>query len=108
LLTDVMVHMGSLVAILVYFWRDVLMLARGGIELLKGRVTDAGRLVLLIAIGSIPAVAFGLILRKTGFLDTIRGPEIVAWNAIVFGLLMLVADWLGAAHVRIRDIEIEL
>jgi len=106
LLTDVMVHMGSLVAILVYFWRDVLMLARGGIELLKGRVTDAGRLVLLIAIGTVPAVALGLILRKTGFLDTVRGPQIVAWNAIVFGLLMLAADWLGPSKWRMEDMTI--
>jgi undecaprenyl-diphosphatase len=103
LLTDVTVHMGSLLAILVYFWRDVLMLAQGGIELLKGRVTDAGRLVLLIAIGTIPAIAFGLVLRKTGFLDTIRGPYIVAWNAIIFGLLMLAADWLGRSKWRMED-----
>ncbi|MGH6875027.1 MAG: undecaprenyl-diphosphate phosphatase, partial [Aestuariivirgaceae bacterium] len=106
LLTDVMVHMGSLIARLVYFWRDVLMLAHGGIELLKGRVTDAGRLVLLIAIATVPAVAFGLILRKTGFLDTIRGPYIVAWNAIIFGLLMLAADWLGQSKWRMEDMTI--
>jgi undecaprenyl-diphosphatase len=106
LLTDVMVHIGSLIAILVYFWRDVLGLARGGIALLKGQVTPQGRLVLLIVIGTIPAVAFGLLLRKTGFLDSIRGPEIVAWNAIIFGLLMLAADKLGGSVKQMEDMSI--
>lgn len=95
LVTDVMVHMGSLLAIIVYFWRDVLQLSRGGIELLKGRMTNEGRLAVLIIIGTLPAIAFGLFLRGSGLLESIRGPQIVAWNAIVFGLLMFAADRFG-------------
>ena len=34
LMTDVMVHMGSFVAVLVYFWRDVLRLITGFLGLL--------------------------------------------------------------------------
>jgi undecaprenyl-diphosphatase len=96
LVTDVMVHMGSLLAIIVYFWRDVLELCRGGIELLKGRLTQEGRMVVLIALATVPAVGFGLFLRASGLLEHIRSPQIVAWNAIVFGLLMLAADWFGS------------
>jgi undecaprenyl-diphosphatase len=95
LVTDVMVHMGSLLAILVYFWRDVLKLTAGGIELLKGRMTPHGRLALYILIATVPAILFGLFLRESGLLDRIRGAQIVAWNAIIFGLLMLIADRFG-------------
>jgi undecaprenyl-diphosphatase len=95
LTVDVMVHMGSLLAILVYFWRDVLSLAGGGFKLLKGEVTNEGRLAVLIAIGTIPAVLFGLFLRESGLSDTLRGPYVVAYNAIIFGILMLVADRMG-------------
>jgi undecaprenyl-diphosphatase len=106
LLTDVMVHMGSLLAILVYFRRDVLKLVGGGIELLKGRMTPEGRLALYIAIATIPAIAFGLFLRKSGFLERIRGAEIVAWNAIVFGILMFIADWFGPMKRRMEDMRL--
>jgi undecaprenyl-diphosphatase len=106
LIVDVMVHMGSLLAILVYFWRDVLQLARGGIALLTGQVTAEGRLLMLIAAATVPAVLFGLFLRKSGFLDSIRGPQIVAWNAIVFGLLMLAADWLGGMSKRMENMTL--
>ena len=106
LIVDVMVHMGSLLAILVYFWRDVLQLGRGGIALLTGQVTAEGRLLMLIAAATVPAVLFGLFLRKSGFLDSIRGPQIVAWNAIVFGLLMLAADWLGGMSKRMENMTL--
>jgi len=106
LVTDVLVHMGSLLAIIVYFWRDVLELCRGGVALLKGRVTNEGRLVVLIVLGTIPAVLFGLFLRSSGFLDSIRGPQIVAFNAIFFGLVMLAADWLGRMVKRMEDMTL--
>jgi undecaprenyl-diphosphatase len=105
LVTDVMVHMGSLLAILVYFWRDVLKLVAGGIELLKGRMTLHGRLALYIVIATVPAILFGLYLRESGFLDKIRGPQIVAWNAIIFGVLMLIADWFGPMKRRMEDMK---
>jgi undecaprenyl-diphosphatase len=102
LVTDVMVHVGSLFAILVYFWRDVLRMARGGIDLLRLRMTDDARLTMYIGLATIPAVVFGLILSATGFLDRIRGIEIVAWNAIIFGLILLIADKVGP---RIRHMD---
>ncbi|HEY7748187.1 MAG TPA: undecaprenyl-diphosphate phosphatase [Aestuariivirgaceae bacterium] len=104
--TDVMVHMGSLLAIIVYFRRDVLALLRGGFQLLKGHMTNEGRLALLIVAGTIPAVAFGLYLRQSGSLDSIRGPTVVAWNLIIFGVLMLVADWMGPMVKRMEEMTL--
>ena len=37
---DVMVHVGTLFAILIYFWRDVWRITVGGLELFKGKVTQ--------------------------------------------------------------------
>ncbi|MGI9384497.1 MAG: undecaprenyl-diphosphate phosphatase [Methyloligellaceae bacterium] len=95
LVTDVMVHVGSLFAILVYFWRDVLRLMYGVGDLARRRWTTDARLAIYIAAATVPAVVFGLILKSSGFLDSIRGIEIVAWNALIFGLLLLIADWIG-------------
>ena len=101
LATDVMVHVGSLAAILVYFWRDVINLVAGGIDLLRLRMTDHARMALYIILGTIPAVAFALFLKKTGLLDTIREDsglklQWVGWNLIIFGVLLYLADRFGA------------
>jgi undecaprenyl-diphosphatase len=97
LMTDVMVHMGSFLAVVVYFWRDVLKLIFGTAGLLRGRLDEWGRLALLILVATVPAVAFGLVLDRTGFMDTVRSmPQIVAWNAILFGVLLYACDRFGA------------
>lgn len=95
LVTDVMVHIGSLFAVLVYFWRDVIRLIKGGFDLLRLRWSDNARLAFYIIAATIPAVVLGLILKSTGFLNEIRGIKIVAWNAIIFGILLYVADRYG-------------
>jgi len=92
---DVMVHLGTLLAILIYFWRDVWRITIGGLELFKGKVTDDGRLAIYIVLATIPAVAFGLFLKKFGFGELDRNITVVAWNTILYGLLMLVADMVG-------------
>jgi undecaprenyl-diphosphatase len=104
LLTDVMVHMGSFLAVVVYFWRDCVNLMIGGIDLLRGKVTGWGKLALLIVLGTIPAVLFGLFLDKIGFMDMVRTmPEVVAWNAIIFGVLLYVCDRYGLSKRRMSD-----
>lgn len=104
LLTDVMVHMGSFLAVVVYFWRDCVNLAAGGFDLLRGRVTAWGKLALLILLGTIPAVLFGLALDKAGVMDMIRTmPQVVAWNAIFFGILLYVCDRYGLSARRMAD-----
>ena len=106
-LTDVMVHMGSFLAVVVYFWRDCLNLVIGGLDLLRGRVTAWGKLALLIVLATIPAVIFGVILDKIGFMDAVRRmPEIIAWNAIIFGILLYVCDRFGLSLRRMSDMSI--
>nr|WP_321446136.1 undecaprenyl-diphosphate phosphatase [uncultured Cohaesibacter sp.] len=97
---DVMLHVGSLFAIFVYFWRDVLNLAIGGLNLLRGRVTPHGKLALYIILATIPAVIFGLILKKTGAIDALRADDllklqVVGWAAIFYGALLYLADRFG-------------
>ena len=97
---DVMVHVGSLLAIIVYFWKDVLMLLAGGWDLVRGRLTDPARMALYIVLATIPAVLFGLFLEKSGMLDAVRSDvvtkfKIIGWNAIIFGILLYAADIAG-------------
>ena len=106
LLVDVMAHVGSLAAIIAYFWRDVGSLMAGALDLLRGRLTAWSRMVLYVAAATVPAVVLGLILKTSGAIDAVRGPHVVAWNAIVFALLMLFADRLGAHHRTSADMTL--
>jgi undecaprenyl-diphosphatase len=101
--TDVMVHVGSLAAIIVYFWRDVLSILAGVLDLMRGRWSHRARLAAYIAAATVPAILFGLILKWFGLLEKIRGIEVVAWNALIFGVLMLVADKMGSRLKAMAD-----
>jgi undecaprenyl-diphosphatase len=106
LVTDVMVHMGSFIAVIVYFWRDVLKLLGGAYDLLRGRITPYGRLSLIIVAATIPAVVFGLFLEKMGYMDHFRSAQLVAWNAIIFGILLYAADAFGTTRKTMEDMRL--
>lgn len=106
LVVDVMVHVGTLFAILIYFWRDVARIVRGAFELLKGKVTDDGRLAIYIVLATIPAVAFGLFLKQLGYTDLERNVAVVAWNTILYGILMLVADMVGSQNRTLSNMTL--
>ena len=104
--TDVMVHVGSLFAVIAYFWRDVLKLIGGGFDLLRLRMNDNSRMAGYIILATIPAVLFGLFLKKSGFGDNLRSVELVAWNAVIFGILLYAADVLGPQLKKMEDMKL--
>jgi undecaprenyl-diphosphatase len=106
LLVDVMTHFGTLLAILIYFWRDVWHLILGGLNLLRGKMTDDGRLAIYIVLATIPAVIFGIFLKKLGFTDLERNATIVAWNTIIYGILMMIADMVGNQEKTIGNVTL--
>jgi len=103
-LTDVMVHMGSFLAVVVYFWRDCMNMLMGLIDMARGRSSAWGKLALLILLGTVPAVVLGVLLDKLGFMELVRQmPEVVAWNAIIFGILLYLCDRFGLSIRRMSD-----
>jgi len=106
IVTDVMVHVGSLFAVIVYFWKDVLNLSRGCGDIVRGQRTDRSRMVLYITLASIPALAFGGLLKFSGWYESIRGVEIIAWNAVIFGVLLYVSDVVGKRTRVMEDMRL--
>lgn len=93
-LIDVAVHIGSLLAIIIYFWRDVRGLAQGGFATIGiGKAPDQRNLFLWIVLGTIPAVAVGFLLKD--MLEEFRSTHLVAVNLIVYGILLGIADRFG-------------
>ncbi len=94
---DVGLHLGTLLAILAYFWRDWYGMLSGGLRDVRShslRVASYGpesRLLLLLALGSIPAAIVGLLL-DSWIEENVRQPWLVAIMLAVMGTVMLVAD----------------
>ncbi len=106
IVVDVMTHLGTLLAVLIYFWRDVWRLMVGALELLKGHVTDDGKLAVYIVLATIPAIAFGIFLKKLGYTDLERNVAVVAWNTILYGILMMIADIVGPQQRTIANMTL--
>ena len=86
---DVAVHVGTLFAVMLYFWRDVGRLFRGGLHVVSGRVrTDDARLFLLLAIATIPVVMAGFVLKMSGLSDALRSIKVIGWTMLIFGLVL--------------------
>ncbi len=94
---DVAVHVGTLFAVVLYFWRDVKSALGGVPRLLTGRIdTPGARLAGLLAIATVPVVICGLILSVTGLDDAMRSVAVIGWTMLVFGLVLYWADQRGA------------
>jgi undecaprenyl-diphosphatase len=91
---DVALHLGTFVAVLGYFWRDVTVYVRDGTKLLftRGRTTTPeGRLAWMLLLATVPAAAVGAVFEGT--IDERLGtPGIIAVSLIVFGVLLGWAD----------------
>ena len=63
-------------------------------------------MAIYILLATIPAVLFGLFLRKTGYGDALRLAEVVAWNAIIWGSALYVADRFGPMKYVMEDMKL--
>jgi undecaprenyl-diphosphatase len=102
LLLDVSVHVGTLLAVLIYFWRDVLAMIIGFFRLFTGRMTPGARMALHIIVATIPVVAVGFYLKQSGIEEQMRSVEIIAWTTLVFGIILWFADKVGMTINRIE------
>ena len=80
LLIDISLHLGSLLAIIFFFRKDLFDLKNNQ------------KLLSLIIIGSIPLIIFGYILHTTELIDLLRNIKIIAWTTLFFGIILYFAD----------------
>ena len=80
LLIDISLHLGSLLAIIFFFRKDLFDL-KNNQKLLK-----------LIIIGSIPLIFFGYVMHSTEFIHLLRNIKVIAWTTLFFGIVLYFAD----------------
>ena len=77
---DVSLHIGSLIAVLVYFYKDIISFIENKILFLK------------IFISSLPVMVVGFLLVETGLINQIRSIKVIAWTTLIFGFLLYFSD----------------
>ena len=93
-------EIGIVLALMLYFWRDLFAMGRSTVKLAKGRMDPGGRLLLQVLAGTAPAL--GLIWAASHLGGTAVAPVVAAGAMIAFGLLLWIADRLG---VTVRRVE---
>lgn len=103
---DIILHAGSLVAVVVYFRKEIFSMLSDwfGSLLGKGSTKDS-RLGWWVIIGTIPAGVFGILLKSLAE-NELRATWIMATTLIVFGILLGVADRVGRKKAAVFATEI--
>lgn len=104
-LTDMVTNVGSLAAVILYFWRDVIAMIHGLFDAARRKMTPDSLLMGHVALGTIPIILAGIVLKYTGLDHHIRSAQLVAWNAIVFGILLYAADAFGTVRRTVASMN---
>ncbi len=92
---DVACHVGTLIAVLIYFRTDVMRMVAALPRLVGPAADDAVRLVRLLVVGTIPAVIVGLLFNRI-IEEDLRTPGVAAVMLAAGAIGLFVADRLGA------------
>ena len=77
---DISVHIGSFLAVLTYFRKDILNFIKNKFLFFK------------IIVSSIPVIVVGYLLVKTNLIELLRNIKIIGWTTILFGVLLYTSD----------------
>ena len=80
LLIDISLHLGSLLAIIFFFRKDLF------------NLKNNQKLLSLIIIGSVPLIIFGYILHATELIHLLRNIKVIAWTTLFFGIILYFSD----------------
>lgn len=103
LIMDVAVHVGTLGAVLLYFWRDVWGLVMGLARALKGKPDEASRRLGLLIVATLPVVAAGYAVNAY-MGDSLRSLMVIGWATLGFGIVLYICDQVGLTVRRIEHL----
>lgn len=106
----VVLHIGTLIALLTYFWREWIGIARGLLRTRQSNDTENyRRLFGLLVVGTLPAVVVGFVLERP-LRALFAAPEAAAAFLVINGLLLLAGERMrrnsgAASSVRLDDLR---
>jgi len=93
---DVAVHFGTLIAVVLFYRRDLYFLISGIYENIKLNFNHKDAIFFrLLVIATLPVVLAGLVLQTTGLIHELRSLRVVGCGMVVFGVILYLADKYG-------------
>tara|TARA_X000001036_G_C20638160_1_gene790047 strand:- start:181 stop:939 length:759 start_codon:yes stop_codon:yes gene_type:complete len=77
---DVSLHIGSFLAVIVFFRKDIF------------NIVQNKDLFLKILIGSLPVIIMGYLMVKFNLIEQIRNIKVIGWTTLIFGILLYLSD----------------
>lgn len=102
---DVAVHLGTLGAVVLYFWRDIIAMLKGLVMAARGRNNAHAKLFGLIVLATVPVIAAGYGLNYYG-VDSLRSLNIIAWTTLGFGIVLWISDKTGMTLRRVEHLGV--
>ena len=102
---DIALHMGTALAIIVFFWKDWVKIISNGIsqKQTEGTSSYPQNLLWIILFASIPAAIAGYLLEGLAE-HALRNPLLVAALLAVFGIILWAADYSSTNKIKIKNI----
>lgn len=97
---DIALHMGTLLAVVIFFWKDWIRLIKAGFSDVK---SSDGKLFWFIMLACIPGGIFGVLFQdvvETKF----RNPMLIGIMLIIMGIVLYLADRFSKSEVALKDI----
>lgn len=93
---DASLHLGTLLSLLIFFWRDIAIIIKNFLIVLQKRSikTQEQQLPIILFVATIPGAIFGILLEnkiETSF----RSPALIALTLILFSFVLLYVDRAG-------------
>ena len=109
LMLDVAVHVGTLLAVILYFWRDIFGMALAVLRTYR-QITNHRKLeaefwlFCKLTLATLPAIGIGFYVNRYMGAD-LRTLEIIGWATLCFGILLFIADKINMTVRRMEHIS---
>ncbi len=102
------IQFGSVVAVVIYFWQDILKILTRAIAAFQAKDWQREEWKILIGIiaGTIPALAVGFVIKKVLHIS-LESPMLIAAMAIIMSLLLALAERIGSRKRNFDQLEVK-
>ncbi|MFT8315500.1 MAG: undecaprenyl-diphosphatase UppP [Clostridium sp.] len=99
---DVALHLGTALAVILFFWKDWISLISSGFTKPK---SENGKLFWLIIAATIPGGIFGVLLDN--YMQNFRNPALIGIMLIIMGIVLYYADKIGSKEIEMEKIGLK-
>lgn len=102
---DASLHLGTLLALFVFFWKDIISLIRNFLIVLQEKsIKNAEqRLPIILLTATIPGALFGIFM-ETKVETTFRSPILIAFTLVLFSFVLLYVDREGKKSRQLTQV----